>query len=547
MLINLDKIDYYYLTIPENVERIKHIKSEFSNYNIIEVNPVPYKNIKGNYSDKVRKLKSGITGFLKIIDFVMHKYNNGVFKPFIIIEDDVKKYRDIPNEIEIPSDSDICYIGLSRWGMTNITAHGVENSVCYQDINSEIIKVQNMLSTHGIMVTSLRGITTLQKCLMEDYYLNRGWDMCLSQIQPFINAYALKQPLVYQYKKVGGQEQQTKIDYTQLNNKTLPDQWINNTNLSNISIYKPVKRTMKIINFGILVYQNQYTKYSSRNIGDYIQSLAAINIYKKFINKLTNNKYESFPDFVNLVLNNSIPNFNFIFIKRDNMHDISQYNGHTDIITIMNGWWMWPYNKDNDISFTIPSNITPIFVSFHIYNNKLLLDNNIKQFKKFEPIGCRDLKTLEKLQNKGVEAYFSGCLTLTIDFFKWRKTDTTYYVDLPNYHNNKNGIEIKHCTEAITNNYMLGFQLAIKFLKLYSESNKVYTSRLHAYLPCIAMNVPVDFLSLSDKKVWGCGHERFGGLQNLANEPEKCEELKNKLNNDVINFIEKLTNPDLIF
>ena len=250
MKINLDKIDYYYLTIPENVERITHIKSEFRNYNITEVNPVPYKDIIGNYNERVKKLKSGITGYLRIIDFVMQKYNNGVFKPFIIIEDDVKKYRDIPNEIEIPSDSDICYIGLSRWGMTNINAHGVENSVCYQDVNSEIIKVQNMLSTHGIIVTSLRGLTTLQKCLIEDYYHNRGWDMCLAQIQPFINAYALKQPLVYQYKNVGGQEKQTKIDYTQLNNKTLPNQWINSTNLSNISIYKTRKKIMKVGVFG---------------------------------------------------------------------------------------------------------------------------------------------------------------------------------------------------------------------------------------------------------------------------------------------------------
>ena len=237
MIIDLNNIDYHCLTIPENINRINHIRSEFKNYNIIEINPVPYKQINGNYNDKLKKLKSGTTGFLKIIDCVMQKYNDGIFKPFIIIEDDVKKYRDIPNQIEIPDDSDICYIGLSRWGMANINSHGLENSVCYQDINSEIIKVQNMLSAHGIIVTSLRGVTSLQKCLIEDYYLHRGWDMCLAQIQPYINAYALKQPLVYQYKKVGGQEKQTKIDYTQLNNKILPNQWINSSNLSNISIF----------------------------------------------------------------------------------------------------------------------------------------------------------------------------------------------------------------------------------------------------------------------------------------------------------------------
>lgn len=257
---------------------------------------------------------------------------------------------------------------------------------------------------------------------------------------------------------------------------------------------------MSKINLGILVYQNQYNEYSSINVGDYIQSLAAINIYKKFINKITNNKYKSFPDFVNLVLNNNVPNFNFIFIKRDNMHDIKQYNGNTNIITIMNGWWMHPYNKNNDISFKIPSNIIPIFVSFHIYNNKLLSDDNIKQFKKFEPIGCRDLKTLDKLHNKGIKAYFSGCLTLTIDFFQRKEGDKIYFVDLNNVAKNKNAINIKHNIQPIATNYYLGFQKALELLKLYSKAQKVYTSRLHAYLPCIAMNVPVEFMSNTNNK-----------------------------------------------
>ena len=61
----------------------------------------------------------------------------------------------------------------------------------------------------------------------------------------------------------------------------------------------------KPINFGVLVYQNEYTKYSSVNVGDYIQSLATLNIYKKIIEKFTNIKYE-FKEFLDLVLNNTI-------------------------------------------------------------------------------------------------------------------------------------------------------------------------------------------------------------------------------------------------
>jgi hypothetical protein len=43
----------------------------------------------------------------------------------------------------------------------------------------------------------------------------------------------------------------------------------------------------------------------------------------------------------------------------------------------MNGWWLHPYNKNNDASFKIPDNITPIFVSFHIANDKLYDNPNI--------------------------------------------------------------------------------------------------------------------------------------------------------------------------
>lgn len=90
------------------------------------------------------------------------------------------------------------------------------------------------------------------------------------------------------------------------------------------------------------------------------------------------------------------------------MTDLSQYNGFTNIITIMNGWWMHPYDKALHVNFVIPPNITPVFISVHIANTQLLEDKNIAIFKRFEPIGCRDEKTTEKLKSKGVNAFFSG-------------------------------------------------------------------------------------------------------------------------------------------
>ena len=93
-----------------------------------------------------------------------------------------------------------------------------------------------MLSLHGIIICSNRGLLAIQKCMLEGYSKSNIWDKYTAQIQPYINAYALRVPLVYQYGKLGGEELYTKIDYKNLNNKIIPDKWINKTNISIITL-----------------------------------------------------------------------------------------------------------------------------------------------------------------------------------------------------------------------------------------------------------------------------------------------------------------------
>lgn len=241
MKIILNNLNYYFLTVlKDNNERKKHILEEFKELNLKEVNPIPcsYFEYNKNLSKHQKKSKSGITGWLKILDLVSEEMG-GHFQPFVIFEDDVKKYRKFPDFIEIPDNCDLFYIGLSQWGMTD-AKNGVNNSVCYNDIeyNNDIIRILNMLSTHGIIICSLRGMLTLQKCLLEDFYKNQGWDRSICYIQPYLNVYALKEPLVYQYSKLGGEELYTKINFQKLKKKPLPEKWKNKTNLSIITMYE---------------------------------------------------------------------------------------------------------------------------------------------------------------------------------------------------------------------------------------------------------------------------------------------------------------------
>lgn len=39
----------------------------------------------------------------------------------------------------------------------------------------------------------------------------------------------------------------------------------------------------------------------------------------------------------------------------------------------------------------------------------------INNLKKYEPIGCRDISTQKFLEKNGINAYFSSCLTTTLD------------------------------------------------------------------------------------------------------------------------------------
>ena len=64
-------------------------------------------------------------------------------------------------------------------------------------------------------------------------YINKNiiWDIYTAQIQPYLNVYALKKPLVYQYKKIGGDEKPTKINYIDKADIPISKKWINKDNI----------------------------------------------------------------------------------------------------------------------------------------------------------------------------------------------------------------------------------------------------------------------------------------------------------------------------
>jgi len=228
MKVNLDNARYYFLTC-NNPTRKKHILNEFKDYNLKEVNPIM----------GIGRFKSGASGFIKMLDLASQNQDrNQPFQPFVMFEDDVKKYREFPPDIEIPDDTDILYIGLSICGMNKT---GWYRGICCKNINDKIIRIYNMLSLHGIMICSIRGLLSVQKCMLEGYFKNIVWDIFTARQQPYLNVYALKTPLVYQYGKIGGREKETKINYENIKDTELPKEWISTDNISILTMENAYK------------------------------------------------------------------------------------------------------------------------------------------------------------------------------------------------------------------------------------------------------------------------------------------------------------------
>ena len=182
-------IDFYCLTLDSNSDKYKHVKEIFKEYKITDVNPI--KNIPLEMS--------GSIGWCRLINKGLQKKE---FEPFVLLEDDVSICKTFPEFIEIPDDADWIYIGISEMGVKN-RKMGIKQ-LCGDHYDDNFIRVYNMLQTHGIIVTSIRGALGIHTACLEGYFNCRIWDYYVSQSQPYFNVYALKEPLVFQDENFGG-------------------------------------------------------------------------------------------------------------------------------------------------------------------------------------------------------------------------------------------------------------------------------------------------------------------------------------------------------
>jgi hypothetical protein len=178
----------------------------------------------------------------------------------------------------------------------------------------------------------------------------------------------------------------------------------------------------------------------------------------------------------------------------------------------------WHYHRSFLASAPLPApdNIEAIVISFHLAQPGPIERGLLDWLKRFEPIGCRDWNTVGWLLNQGVEAFFSGCVTLTLPSSPTAGRRGRYAVDIPAQQQPGDMTAMSHAQESLRlASLAQALRRCRERLGLYAEAEAVTTSRLHCYLPCRAIGTPVEF------RPQQATDRRFEGLVDLSDDEQR--------------------------
>jgi hypothetical protein len=258
-------------------------------------------------------------------------------------------------------------------------------------------------------------------------------------------------------------------------------------------------------------------KYATLNLGDEVQSIAA----ERFLPRVDR------------------------FVDRDQLNiELNAYRKEDlgSLKLIANGWYS--HNPSAFFPDREKRDFKPLLISMHLASE---WGSSIEEMFKAEgfldfmrsnaPVGCRDLSTMKVLEEHGIDAYFSGCLTLTLQRNDSIKRENFIALSDVTAPANPAGledhplVEVRHLTQfsrfsgtLLRRLNLINLRkrrLARSLLNTFERAKLVVTSRLHCVLPCIALSTPVVFVHPNPSD------PRFQGLEGILNviSPETYSQL----------------------
>jgi lipopolysaccharide biosynthesis glycosyltransferase len=305
----------------------------------------------------------------------------------------------------------------------------------------------------------------------------------------------------------------------------------------------------------VVDYKQPDITSTSSNVGDYIQTISMLGC----IARLSNIEIEGHDTLTSAVSQ---------LRARVRQDRIATGQGGKIALTVVDrdatldvppppGTWMlafgWHMHKSftDSLAFPFHPSVRPIFISFHCNKQEMLTEDRVDYLKRFAPIGCRDWTTVYFLRSRGVPAFFSGCVTTTIDTLfaqpeEGTQSRQTAFIDsVPSAEERSTPFkQIAHAQPTYRwADFASNLQRAVALLDEYrTQYDRIVTSRLHAYLPCAAIGLNVEFRPNNPSDI------RFDGLANLGR--EEIEEIRAPLlakTAVVLNLIAEGVGPEEVY
>lgn len=241
-------------------------------------------------------------------------------------------------------------------------------------------------------------------------------------------------------------------------------------------------------------------KVSTENLGDHIQIISGLRLLSRLGIEPTR------------------------YIDRDNEIEsapgLDEEEGSVGIL--LNGWF-----KTNREEWPPHPKLAPLIYGFHIrlfQCPELISDPSIDFFRLHQPIGCRDVYTENLLRSKGVQAFTSNCLTLTLSrrIDDPRSQTEVFVVSRDERIKDYLPESIKPYTFVShysgSSDFSANMARADELLETYrSRARLIVTTLLHCALPAIGMGIPVVvFYPLNGETAHASDRERFSSLERFV-------------------------------
>ena len=312
---------------------------------------------------------------------------------------------------------------------------------------------------------------------------------------------------------------------------------------------RPISAPAGSVPIAVMDYRTPDHVLRSGNLGDYIQTLSLAGN----LARLSNVKFSGEDGLGELAtelqervqpelrLPQASGSVHLIGVDRD-------FSSATDVPV---GTWMiafgWHMHPLYDIRYDFPyhPNVRPLFISFHVNRLDMLSESAQAYLREYGPVGCRDWNTVFLLLSAGIDAFFTGCLTTTVDALfpsresAYRGNGAVGVIDLPRRSAGRSAKKVRvYSHQSDDHRYVSladGLRAASAVLGAYQQDlERVVTGRLHAYLPLTSLGVPVEFKTTSP------GDVRLAGLTGLHPGDERLTELRRGIRDLISRTLEKV-------